>query len=188
MRISWMAGLALAAMCGSARADDRRTSVSVGVVVGAESQPQLADGGGSLGEGFGGPRLTLAFEEPPLPYPTGPGYAADTSLTPELIAGAFLNDQRGDGMIGVGLRGELRVSQRQQGLLRVTMRGVFYVAARALVVGDTQDFFGELVFGEHILVGRAGRIGFDVGGMRRAGGMDSAQMGIVGQLYLGFQL
>jgi hypothetical protein len=69
------------------------------------------------------------------------------------------------------------------------MRGVFYVAARALVVGDTQNIFGELVFGEHILVGRTARIGFDVGGMRRsAGGMDGAQMGIVGQLYLGFQL
>jgi hypothetical protein len=195
MRILRMAGpglaaaVAMVAAAGDARADERRTAVSLGFVVGAQSQPQPLDGTGSLGQGFGGPRLTLGFEDPPLPYPAQPGSAVDTCLVPELIAGAFLSDALLEGMIGVGLRGELRLSQKQQGLLRVTMRGVFYAAARALVVGDGHDFFGELVFGEHILLGRAARVGFSIGGMRRAaGGMDGAQTGIVGQVYLGWQL
>ena len=181
----------LAAGAGAAGAEERRTTVTLGAVFGAQSQPDdvVLDGGAGLDEGFGGPRLMLAWEAPPLPYPPLPGYAVDVGLVPELVTGVFLNEDEGEGMIGVGLRGELRISQRQQGLLRVTMRGVFYVAGRALVVGDQRDFFGELVFGDYILLGRAARIGFEIGGMRRrADGMSEARTGIVGQLYFGWQL
>jgi len=188
VRILQIAGAALAMTASAARADERRTTVSLGVVVGAQSQPQAGSTSG-IGSGFGGPRVTLAWEEPPLPYPQQPGYAVDAGIVPEIVTGAFLSSDYGEAMLGVGLRGELRLSQRQQGLFRISMRGVFYAAARAIVVGDQRDFFGELVFGEYILWKRAGRIGLDVGGMRRSSvGVDGAQIGIVGQLYLGWQL
>lgn len=186
-----MATAVLALGAGDARAE-RRTTVTLGAVFGAQSQHHddlPHDGPAGEAEGFGGPRLMLAWAPPPLPYPPLPGYAVDTGLVPELIAGAFLSERLIDAMIGVGLRAELRVSQKQQGLLRVSMRAVFYAAGRALVVGDRRDFFGELVLGEYILLGRTARLGFELGGMRRdTDGVSGARTGIVGQLYLGWQL
>lgn len=185
------AALALAAaLSGGARADERHTTVSLGIVVGAyAADPVVVDGPAEpRAEAFGGPRLTLGWEHAPLPYPAQPGYAVDVGLVPEIVAGAYLDEEKGEGMLGVGLRGELRVSQKQQGLLRVSIRAAFYVTGRALVVGDQRDLVGELVFGEYILFGRGGRFGFEVGGMARREARDESHAGITGQLYLGWRL
>lgn len=180
----------LAALSGGARADERHTTVSLGIVVGAHAaDPVVVDGPAEpRGDAFGGPRLTLGWEHAPLPYPAQPGYAVDVGLVPEIVAGAYLDEEKGEAMLGVGLRGELRVSQKQQGLLRVSIRAAFYVTGRALVVGDQRDLVGELVFGEYILFGRGGRFGFEVGGMARREAMDESHAGITGQLYLGWRL
>jgi hypothetical protein len=194
VRILLMAGAVigvLGVVAPGARADERRTTMSLGVAFGAQSsEPMLLDGpSDQLTEGFGGPRLALSWEHAPLPYPANPGYAVDAGLVPELVAGAFLDDEKAEGMLGVGLRGELRVSQKQQGLFKVSIRAAFYVTGRALVVGEQRDVMGELVVGEYILVGRGGRFGFEVGGMaRRADSYHEATRGIVGQLYLGWRL
>jgi hypothetical protein len=180
----------LAALSGGARADERHTTVSLGIVVGAHTaDPVVVDGPAEpRADGFGGPRLTLGWEHAPLPYPAQPGYAVDVGLVPEIVAGAYLSEEKGEAMLGVGLRGELRVSQKQQGLLRVSIRAAFYVTGRALVVGDQRDILGELVFGEYILFGRGGRFGFEVGGVARREAMDESHAGITGQLYLGWRL
>ena len=189
---SLLAVAAVLLVASSAYAEERTTTASVGLVFGAHTPDEPLPGGNgeyAQGEGFGGPRLTLAWEKPALPYPERPGYAVDVGLVPELIAGAFFDDEKAEGMVGVGIRGELRMSQKQQGLLRVSMRGVFYVGARALVVGEQRDVHAELVFGEYILFGRTGRIGFEIGGQRRSGDtMEQPQAGVVGQLYLGWRM
>jgi hypothetical protein len=182
---------ALGTIAPDARADERRTTVSLGVAFGAlNSQPMLLDGpSDQLNEGFGGPRFALSWEESPLPYPVKPGYAVDVGLVPELVAGAFIDDEKAEGILGVGLRGELRMSQKQQGLFKVSIRMAFYATGRVLVVGEQRDLLGELVLGEYILVGRGGRFGFEVGGMaRRQDSFHEANRGIVGQLYLGWRL
>jgi hypothetical protein len=202
VKLRAMRALAVAAvLCASVPANaegERRTSVALGIVFGIHSVPDAMPNGDDtptpaiarIAEGFGGPRLMLAFERAPLPYPDAPGYRHDGQLVPELMGGAFVGDdsEYADVMVGAGLRAELRISQREMGLLRISARMALYVAARGFVVGENRDPMGELVMGEYFLFGRtgSGRFGFEFGGMqRREDGKVEAQQGFISQLYLG---
>ncbi|HEY5945818.1 MAG TPA: hypothetical protein VIV40_10020, partial [Kofleriaceae bacterium] len=88
-------------------------------------------------------------------------------------------------------RAELRMSQREMGLLRVSARGAAYLAARGIVVGDERKPYGEFTIGEYLFVGRTTRIGVE-GGLLvgRAEMTDYGMTNNVGpivQAYIGFQ-
>jgi len=59
------------------------------------------------------------------------------------------------------VRAELKMAQREQGLLKVSARGAAYLAARGMVVGDQRKGFGEFAIGDYFIVGRTGRLGFE---------------------------
>ena len=193
MRAFALVAVALATSPAAAESE-RVTSLSLGVVLGIHSLPETmtdsdlpAASVARVAEGFGGPRLVLGFERTPLPYPDKPGYRHDAQLVPELIGAAFVDseDRTADMMLGAGVRAELRISQREMGLLRVSARMGLYVAARGFVVGERRDPMGEVVVGEYFLVGRA-RFGFEFGAMqRREDDKAEAQKGFISQLYLG---
>jgi hypothetical protein len=95
----------------------------------------------------GGPRLTLSFEHPP-PKLDG---RVDVTFVPELIAGAVMDATRGEAMVGVGARGEVR--------LKYVARMAFYLAGRMLLVGSDQDPAGEASLGEYIYIYKRLRFG-----------------------------
>jgi hypothetical protein len=197
-----MRTLAIAAVLFATRTaaaeGDRATTLSFGVVFGIHSLPESmsrsdvpAPSVARVAEGFGGPRLVLAFERASLPYPETPGYRVDTQLVPELIAGAFLRQDpdltRAEMMIGTGLRAEARISQLRMGWAKVSARMVLYAAVRGMVVGEDRDPLYEGVLGEYFLIGRNGwRIGFEFGAIgREQQGKIEAQRGFVSQVFLG---
>ena len=126
---------------------DRTTVVDVGVTLGG-----LDGAYGSPGEGkpLVGPRITLGWENPFVTMPDQPGYHFAAALVPELVAGSYIFDDHAEGYIGVGLRAEMQMGQREQGLLKVSARGAMYLVGRALVIGDTRDPMYEFGFGEYL--------------------------------------
>jgi len=140
----------------------------------------------------GGPRLTLSFEHPPPPLPPTKDTNADVTLVPELIAGAVMDADRGEAMIGVGVRAEVRISQRDGGLFHVNARIAFYAAGRALVVGDTQDPAGELALGEYVYLKGRLRFGGEAAMILRRSdefmATSGAQHGIMASAYLGWAM
>jgi hypothetical protein len=94
--------------------------------------------------------LTLAWEHAPLTLPATPGFNVEGVLVPELTAGSFVNDQRADVFVGVGLRAELKMAQREQGLLKVSARGGMYIAGRGLIVGEKREPMLEFAIGEYL--------------------------------------
>lgn len=144
-------------------------------------------------EPAGGPRLTLSFEHPPPPLPATKDTNADVTLVPELVAAAVMDSSRGEAMIGVGARGEVRLSQRDGGLFHVNARIAFYAAGRAFVVGEHQDPAGEFALGEYLYLGK-GRLRF--GGeasllLRRSDEFmdpERSQHGILVTAYLGWAM
>lgn len=183
-----VAGLLLVG--GIARADERATTITIGGMAGAfERSHHDYDYIYTQTEPLVGPRLSLAWEHAPLEMPAQRGYRFDGSLVPELVGGAFIDDVRAQMFIGAGLRAELRMSQREMGLLRVSARGAVYLAARGLVVGDDRKPYGEIAVGDYLFVGRTTRIGVEGGvifgrpdemsdgGSRNVGGMVQAYIG-----------
>jgi hypothetical protein len=157
-------GLVALLLAGTAHAEERTTTVTVGGTAGVvqrahhdydyryvEPEPLL------------GPRISLGWEHAPLEMPAERGYRFAAALVPELVAGAFVDDRRARGYIGAGLRAELRMAQREMGLLRVSARGAVYIAARGFVLGDERKAYGEVTLGEYLLVGRAMRLGVEAG-------------------------
>lgn len=145
-------------VCSPAHADDRSTAFSIGVMAGGLQRSQYPS---SEPAGTFGPRVTLSFEHGFPPMPPQPGYNVDVTLVPELFGGGFVEPDRVELFVGVGVRGDLRFAQREMGLLRVSARGAGYLAARALVVGEDRKPFGEIGLGEYFLLRRHGRIGFE---------------------------
>jgi hypothetical protein len=184
------------ATAGTAHAEERGTKMWIGGLIGArgdlgnyEAQPAA----------IGGPRVTLGWETPMIAYPAEPGYRADFALTPELLAGAMFDEgpvqgersgTRAEGMVGVGLRGELRLAQYRMGLLKISMRGSIYLAARAFVIGEQRDTVAEFAFGEYFLVGRTGRIGFElnVQSRHRNAMPEDREAAVLTQFYVGWAL
>lgn len=175
------------ATAGSAHAEERTTKMWLGGLFGVrgdfdrhESEPIA----------IGGPRVTLGWETPMIAYPSEPGYRADLAFTPELLVGAQFDDTRAEGMLGVGLRGELRLAQYRMGLLKVSMRASMYLAARAFVIGEQRDTVGEFAFGEYFLVGRTGRLGFELNfqSRHRDAMSESREGALLSQFYVGWAL
>lgn len=183
----------------TAHAEERITNVSLGGIIGVvpAGEPQRMPGVptpdvAKVAEPVTGARLTLSWERARLPLPLAPGYAADGSLVPELILGTNFEEERAEGMVGAGLRAELRVSQREQGLLRVSAQAAFYLAARGMVIGKDREGLGEFVVGEYIYLGRRNaRIGFEGGASvrRRSDTMErGTATGVVAQVYLSWAM
>lgn len=183
----------------TAHAEERVTNVSLGGIIGVDpgAEPQRMPGiptadVARAAEPVAGARLTLSWERARLPLPLAPGYASDGTLVPELILGTNFEEERAEGMIGVGLRAELRISQREQGLLRASAQAALYLAGRAMVIGEGRDGVTEFVVGEYIYLGRRNaRLGFE-GGVsmrRRPDAMEPATtIGVVTQVYLSWAM
>lgn len=126
---------------------DRTTVVDVGMTIGAIDKVDHTSGSDAP---LIGPRITLGFEDSFVTMPDQPGYHFAGALVPELVAGSYIYDDRAEGYVGVGLRAELQMGQREQGLLHVSARGAMYLVGRALVIGDNRDPMYEFGFGEYL--------------------------------------
>ena len=183
-----------------AHADERRTFVEIGGTAGATartdtppSQPgayqpdvqMIPDAHPLLG-----PRVTLSWEHAPLAMPDEPGYRVGTSLVPELLGGSFIDDKHAAGYVGVGVRGELKLAQRDQGIFHLSARGALYLAARACVVGGSRDPFYEFGFGEYFGgIHTPTRVGFELSFVARHNTVDMAdthEMGGLLSFFVGF--
>jgi hypothetical protein len=141
---------------------DRSTVVDVGVTVGAAGNPNSADSSAD-GLSLVGPRATLSWENPLVGVPDRPGYRFAGALVPQIIVGSYLQSDRADGYLGVGLRADLQMGQRDQGLLKVSARGAIYAVGRALVIGDKREPMYEVGFGEYLSrFHTSTRVGFEL--------------------------
>jgi hypothetical protein len=130
---------------------------------------------------FAGGRLTLAFEDAPMPMPAGDWYTSDTSIVPELLAGFLSNDTRAEGYAGAGARLELRIASNRRGANQHT---AIYGAARAIVIGKHQDGAAEFAIGSHLSRGTDhNRFGWELGAMERPQGRDKHQLDAMLSLY-----
>jgi hypothetical protein len=130
---------------------DRNTVVDVGVTMGgAGTTTSNSDSGGRESFALIGPRVTLGWENHLVDVPDAPGYNFAGALVPELVLGSYIQSDRAEGYVGVGLRADLQMGQRDQGLLKVSARGAIYVVGRALVVGARQEPMYEFGFGEYL--------------------------------------
>ncbi|HEY5926807.1 MAG TPA: hypothetical protein VIV11_34205 [Kofleriaceae bacterium] len=190
------AALLLVLVPSIAHAEERTTAVTLAGMFGVMERPVRFEPGDpeywTQPEAIAGPRLTLSWEHAPLELPPTRGYRFAGAIVPELVAGAFIDDHRAQGFVGAGLRAELKMSQREMGLLKVSARGAAYVAARGMVVGEERKGFFELAIGDYFVIGRTGRIGFE-GGLLLAPREDQMDydhdrsVGGVMQIYVGWQ-
>jgi hypothetical protein len=187
--------LALALLCPAlAYAEERSTTITFsGMVGGIEHEMTSGDYYLAEPDPLVGPRMTLSWEHAALTYPDQPGYKFDGAIVPELVGGAFIDDDRARGFIGAGLRAELRMAQREMGLFKVSARGAVYLAGRGLVVGDDRKPFGEFALGEYFLIGKTMRIGFE-GSLVVTSEQpmdyydaDTARIGGIMQVFIGWQ-
>lgn len=134
----------------------------------------------------GGMRLTLSFEHP-HPDPAT-GTIADVTLVPELTAAAVMNANSGEALVGVGVRGEVRIAQHGGAGIRVA----FYAAGRALIVGSTTDPAGEFAIGEYVYLTKRLRLGGEGSLILRRSdefmATSGQQHGIMASAYLGFAM
>ena len=128
----------------------------------------------------GGARLSLSFEHPPPVKDS----AVDLTLVPELVAAAVLDSDRGEALMGVGARAEIRLSH--------LARMAFYIAGRALIVGSSTDPAGELGLGEYIYLWDRLRLGGEASVMLRRTDMfedpSRSQHVIMAHVYLGWAM
>ncbi|MBA2542034.1 MAG: hypothetical protein H0V17_20510 [Deltaproteobacteria bacterium] len=182
MRAGWVLGV-VAVLGSEARAEERATTITVGGLGVMQEGPDSE----SIIDTASGMRVTLAWEDAPLPYPDRRGYNVGVALVPELIAGGLIHDDRAEALIGAGLRAELRISQREGGLLRINCKSAIYVAARGMVIGENRDVLTEVVFGDYIYLGSPLRLGFEVGVTKRhVDQMDLDPTGMMVGFYLGW--
>lgn len=147
----------------------------------AERQPILTFSGGmsAIGPldppiGPAGPeeiglqvRGIVSWENAPLPYREPKGYLFAGTIVPEIFAGAIMAGDDRSELVGAGLRLEAMFSQRRMGLLEVSARGGFYLAARGGFFTDPdRSPFVEGAFGEYILIGDTARVGIELGVMQ----------------------
>lgn len=174
----------LAMTVAASHAEERATSITVGGLGMMQEGPDAE----RILETASGMRVTLGWEDAPLPYPDRRGYNTGFALVPELIAGALVHEDRAEGLLGAGLRAELRISQREGGLLRINAKSSIYLAARGMVVGENRDAMLEGAFGDYIYLGSPLRLGFEVGVTKRyADRMDGlSPIGMMIGFYLGW--
>jgi hypothetical protein len=131
---------------------------------------------------FAGPRVTLTFEDPPLPKTPKGKVRAELRLVPELFAGTALGAELGEGYGGAGLRGEIHMAGWKA---RLGM----YVAARGAVIGAHRNGEGEFAVGEYIQITDRTRFGWEgaavVRPRDRAG---DRELGCLVSMYVGVRL
>lgn len=115
---------------------------------------------------LGGIQLVVGFEHAPLAIPEPGALSTELRLVPELLAGFVADDDRAEGFVGGGLRGELQLATHR----RVSMHVAMYAAARAIAIGKHQDGAGQLVIGEYLSLSRHRRFGWEGGLMMRPRG------------------
>lgn len=161
------AALALVAAPAAARAETpapaRSRAPTIGVLAGfalvdlGEADPY--SGGEPRALGFLG--ASLAWDTPPPAYPAAPGYAVKGDVVPEIQL-----MQLGDGgLVLGGVRVELDIAQKEQGLLRLSARSSIWVAARAGVGDLAEGLIGAVELGSTIYAGSAWRFGYAVGAL-----------------------
>lgn len=173
-------------LAGNAAADDRLPTVSIGIsTISHIVHVDTLEHEERVGVG---PFLVVGWEDPPIDYPAAKGHRLGFSLVPELVGGTLIDDRVAEGMLGAGLRAELRLAQREEGLLRITCRGAVYLAMRGMVIGKTRDPLVEGVFGEYIQTQRGLRFGFELGMVGRSWTqeMDTDRAGFTAQAFLGW--
>ena len=116
---------------------------------------------------LGGARLTLTFEDAPLPIPEAGAFAMDGRLVPELFTGFLADDTHAEGFVGAGLRAEAQLASHRHAW---AMRTGIYAAGRGLVIGGHQDAGAEFVIGEYLDLARGRRFGWEGGAMMRPRG------------------
>ena len=175
-----------------AHADERATNITIAGMLGAIEGTDTGESKFVEPDPLTGPRVTLSFEHAALALPDTRGYRFDGSLVPEITAGAFVDEERAQGFVGAGVRAELRMSQREMGLFRVSARGAFYLAGRGLVVGDDRKPYGEVALGEYFIFGSDKRIGFEFSALFTSAPKmsefdDGMRSGGMAQIYLGWK-
>jgi hypothetical protein len=112
----------------------------------------------------GGARITLSFEDAPLPIAPAGLLLHETRLVPELFAGFYMNDVRARSQVGAGLRGEVWLSRRgADDNAGFHMRMAAYLAARAKISGPDAKPGAEFMLGEYILTDHGCRFGWEGG-------------------------
>jgi len=158
--------LALCVLAAPALAHaDRSTIIDVGVTLGAAGNPSSSNStdGSADGMTLVGPRATLSWENSLVGVPDQPGYRFAGALVPQIVVGSYIQNDRADGYLGVGLRADLQIGQREQGLLKLSARGALYAVARALVIGDNREPMYEVGFGEYLSrFHTSTRVGFEL--------------------------
>ena len=172
--------MAVVAVLGSPAVAERSTTFVLGGLIGGVEH---RDADATAMQPAGGARLVISFEHP---QPTQPETHHDFTIVPELIGAMVLDADRGEAMVGVGARGEVRLSLGDHG-----WRTAFYAAGRALIVGSNTDPAGELALGEYIYIGKS-RIRFGGEGsllLRKTDElMSGSQHGILVTAYLGWSM
>jgi len=158
---------------------DRFTTFTVGASYAADP---------SSSHESGGPVVELAWEHAPPVMPAAPGYNTAGALVPELIGGALADGRRAQFFLGAGLRVELDIAQREQGLMKVSAKCALYAAGRALVIGKDRDPAVELALGDYFYVARSIRLGGEVAVMMRRDAQDSWSPKLVATGFVGFAL
>lgn len=129
---------------------DRTAVVTVGGAFGAMGGESLMPDAAPEAGPVGLVRGTVAWERPSPPFLTEPGKSNFSgSFVPELIVGSFLEQDRAEGFVGIGLRAELRGAHNDIQPFGLTYKVGGYLVARALVLGRTQDAAYEFGLGEY---------------------------------------
>lgn len=152
---------------------ERATVVDVGVTFGGIDTAHHTPGSDAP---LVGPRVTLGWEDRLVDVPDQPGYRFAAALVPEIVLGSYIQSERAEGFFGVGLRADLQMGQREQGLLEVSARGALYLVGRALVIGANRDPMYEVGIGEYLArFHTRTRVGFELTFVARSQDHGSAE-------------
>lgn len=127
-------------------------------------------------------RLTLSFEDRPIPLQAYGVVKVEGRVVPELFAGLLAGSQIGEAYAGAGLRGELAFGGEQ---VRITL----YLAARALVIGEHRDGVAEGALGGYVTLRGGTRIGIEEGvDLRPRDHVGDGELDIVPRVFVGWAL
>jgi hypothetical protein len=145
----------------------------------------MGDGNGGLGV----VRATYAWERPSPQFGEDGKSNFSGSFVPELVAGTFLEEDRAEGFLGLGLRAELRAAHNRIKPFGFKYKVGAYLVARAMVLGKSQDAAYEFGFGEYFpRFSSFTRMGFELTVISRPNYMETTdwQAGALLSLFAGW--
>jgi hypothetical protein len=181
MRVAAAAVIVLASATASA---DRGTVLAVGGLMDMRFEGHTWNDANKVNTPtlFGGTRLTLTFEDAPLPKTPKGKVSAELRLVPELFAGAAFGSELGEGYAGAGVRGEIHMASWKA---RLGM----YAAARGAVIGSHRNGEGEFAIGEYIQITDKYRFGWEAAAVVRPQDREDAkELGCLVSMYVGTRL